>query len=126
VREHKGIPIVSTITLRNYWTDGKVERLKEQQAGQGGMSDWSRQVAANEKALLVDHSNIIGDRFDQLGMEAVAKFYDRAEYLHPNTTGAIVYCEAFIAGLKALPDMPLVNALNEKGKAVDPYKPAAK
>lgn len=128
VREKKGIPIASTITLRKRWSeDGKIERLKEQVVGQGGMSDWTRQVAANEKVLLVDHSNIIGDIYDRIGKEEVAKlFATEAEYLHPNTAGAVINCEAFIAGLKIIPDMPLVNYLNEKGKAIPAYKPAAK
>jgi lysophospholipase L1-like esterase len=116
VRAKGGIPIVSTITLRNKWTAGKVERLKEQQPGLGGMSDWSREVAAAEKALLVDHSNIIGDIYDKLGKDEVAKFFDGTEYLHTNTAGAIVNAEAFIAGLKGLSNMPLVDFLNEKGK----------
>ncbi len=124
VRAKGGIPIVSTITVRNKWVNGKVERLKEQQPGQGAMSDWSRQVAVQEKALLVDHTNIIADHYDQLGQDEVAKFFNGAEYLHPNTTGAIVNTEAFIAGLKALPDMPLVKALNEKGMAIAAYKTA--
>jgi rhamnogalacturonan acetylesterase len=121
VRAKGGIPIVSTITLRNRWIEGKVERLKEQKPGLGGMSDWSRQVAAAEKALLVDHSNIIGDRYDQLGKDEVTKFFDGMEYLHTNTAGAIVNAEAFIAGLKALPEMPLVNFLNDRGKAIEAY-----
>jgi rhamnogalacturonan acetylesterase len=122
VRAKGGIPIVLTITLRNRWIEGKVERLKEQKPGLGGMSDWSRQVAAAEKALLVDHSNIIGDRYDKLGKDEVAKFFEGMEYLHTNTAGAIVNAEAFIAGLKALPDMPLVNFLNDRGKAIEAYK----
>jgi rhamnogalacturonan acetylesterase len=119
VREHKGIPIASTI-------DGKVERLKEQQPGQGGMSDWTRQVAGQEKVFLVDHGNIIADRYDAMGQEAAHKFFTATptEYLHTNTTGAIVNCEAFIAGLRALPEAPLDKYLNEKGKAIAPYKPA--
>lgn len=126
VREKKGIPIVSTLTLRNYWKDGKVERLKDLTPPTGsGMSEWSRQVAAQENALLVDHSNIIGDRYDALGKDAVAQFFAGTEYLHTDTEGAIVNCEAFIAGLKAIPDMPLVNDLNEKGQAIEAYKPAA-
>ncbi len=124
VRDKKGIPILSTLTLRDLWLDGKAERLKEQVIGQGGMSDWTRQVAAQEKVLLVDHSNIIGDLYDKMGMDTVDKLFgDR--YLHTNTAGAIINCEAFIAGLKAIPDMPLVACLNEKGQAIAPYKPAA-
>jgi rhamnogalacturonan acetylesterase len=124
VRAKGGIPIVSTITLRNKWTEGKVERLKELLPGSGGMSDWSRQVAAAEKALLVDHGNIIGDIYDKLGKDEVAKFFDGTEYLHTNTAGAIVNAEAFIAGLKGLAGMPLVDFLNEKGKAIKAYAPA--
>ena len=33
--------------------------------------------------------------------------------------------EHFIAGLKAIPDMPLVNCLNDAGKAIPAYKPIA-
>ena len=124
VREKKGIPIASTLTLRDLWRDGKVERLKEQTAGLGGMSDWTRQVAAAEKVLLVDHSNIIGDRYNKIGQEEGDKLFGD-HYLHTNTAGAIINAEAFIAGLKALPDMPLVNYLNDKGKAIEAYKPAA-
>ena len=139
VRAKGGIPIVSTITVRNIWYKDKVERVKslaprpttEQLASEevppsgGGMSDWSRQVAAQEKALLVDHTSIIADRYDQLGRNSVAKFFNGTEQLHPNTTGAIVNTEAFIAGLKAIPDMLLVNCLNDTGKAIPAYKPIA-
>jgi hypothetical protein len=122
VRAKKGIPIASTLTLRDLWKDGKIERRKEQVIGQGGMSDWTRQVAAAENALLVDHSNIIGDIYDQLGpIEGDKLFGDH--YLHTNTAGAIINCEAFIAGLKALPEMPLVDCLNDKGKAIAAYRP---
>ncbi|MBN1972591.1 MAG: alpha/beta fold hydrolase [Sedimentisphaerales bacterium] len=127
VREKKGIPIVSTITPRKKWKDGKVERLKEIVEGQGAMSDWSRQVAAAEKALLVDHTNIIADIYDRMGEAEVAKFFtaSASEYLHTNTAGAIVNAEAFIAGLKAIGDMPLANYLNDKGKAIQAYKPVS-
>ncbi len=126
VQEKKGIPIASTLTLRNYWKDGKVERVKAPTPGGEGMSDWTRTVAAQEKVFLVDHSNIIGDRYDALGKDAVAKFFAGTEYLHTDTDGAIVNCEAFIAGLKAIPDMPLVNDLNDKGKAIPAYQPVMK
>jgi lysophospholipase L1-like esterase len=122
VRAKGGIPIISTITLRNKWTEGKVERLKEQKPGLGGMSDWSRQAAAAEKALLVDHSNIIGDLYDKLGKDEVARFFDGTEYLHTNTAGAIANAEAFIAGLKALPGAQFVNFLNDRGKAIKAYE----
>ncbi len=121
VRDKKGIPIAMTLTLRDLWKDNKVERLKEQVFGQGGMSDWTRQVATAEKALLVDHSNMIGDLYDKLGEAEADKLFGD-HYLHTNTAGALVNAEAFLAGLKALPDVSLVNCLNEKGKAIAAYK----
>ena len=125
VRDKKATPIASTLTLRDIFKDGKVERLKEQAPGQGAMSDWTRQVAAAEKVLLVDHSNIIGDIYDKLGATETDKLFGD-HYLHTNTAGAIINCEVFIAGLKALPEMPLVNYLNDKGKAIPAYQPATK
>jgi lysophospholipase L1-like esterase len=123
VRAKKATPIASTLTPRDLWKDGKVERLKEQVVGQGGMSDWTRQVAAAEKAPLVDHSNISADIFDKLGPAEAYKLWGDG-YLHTNTAGAIINAEAFISGLKALPEMPLVDCLNEKGKAIPAYKPS--
>ncbi|HVT82100.1 MAG TPA: GDSL-type esterase/lipase family protein [Phycisphaerae bacterium] len=123
VRAKKATPIVMTLTLRDLWKDAKVERLKKLSNGDvEGMSDWSRQVAEKEKCLLIDHSNIIGDMYDKLGPEKVHPMFGDG-YLHTNTAGAVINCEAFIAGLKALPDMPLVADLNDKGKAVPAYEP---
>jgi hypothetical protein len=75
----------------------------------------------------VDHTNIIADIYDRMGESEVSKFFTAtpAEYLHTNTAGAIVNAEAFIAGLKALPDMPLVHFLNDRGRAIPAYTPAA-
>ena len=123
VRAKKATPIAATLTLRDLWKDGKVERLKEQVVGQGAMSDWTRQVAAADKVLLVDHSTIIGDLLDKLGPTEGDKLFGD-HYVHTNTAGAIINCEAFISGLKALPDMPLVNCLNDKGQALPTFKPA--
>ena len=89
--------------------------------GQGGMSDWTREVAKQEKALLVDHSNIIGDIMDKIGETEGNKLWGDG-YLHTNTAGAMGNCEAFIAGLKAIPDLPVVGFLNETGKGIAAYK----
>ncbi len=123
VRAKGGVPIVSSITVRNIWKEGNVERLKEQKPGQGGMSDWSRQVAANEKTLLVDHSNIIADHYDMIGHDVAQKYFLPTDYLHTTTDGAIANCEAFVAGLKAMPDAPLNAFMNGKGQSIAAWKP---
>ena len=110
-------PIVSSTTVRNIWKDGKVER------GMGQMLVWARQVADEEKAPFVDHSNITADIYEKIGPEEIAKFFP-ADHTHTSTDGAVLNAETFIAGLKALPDMPLVKYLNEKGQAIEAYHPA--
>ena len=47
--------------------------------------------------------------------------YHPVDHTHTSTEGAIVNAETFIAGLKAVPDMALVNYLNDKGKAIAAY-----
>jgi hypothetical protein len=125
VKAKHATPIAMTLTVRDVWTNGKIERLKEQSPGQGGMSDWTRQVAAQEHVPLLDESNIAGDLYDKLGQTEADKLF-ADHHLHTTTAGAILNCEAFIAGLKALPDMPLIADLNAKGQAIPAYTPAAK
>jgi hypothetical protein len=89
----------------------------------GQMLVWARKVAQEEKAPFVDHSNITADVYEKLGQDAVAKFFP-ADHTHTSTDGAVTNAETFIAGLKAIPDMPLVDFLNEKGKRIEAYHSA--
>ncbi|HVX86743.1 MAG TPA: GDSL-type esterase/lipase family protein [Phycisphaerae bacterium] len=125
VKAKGATPIAMTLTVRDVWTNGKVERLKEQKPGEGGMSDWTREVAAQEHVAVIDESNIAGDMYDKLGQTEADKLF-ADHHLHTTTAGAIINCEAFISGLKAIPDMPLVADLNAKGKAIPAYVPAGK
>ena len=112
------MPIVSSTTVRNIWKDGKVER------GMGHMLEWAKQVAAEEKVPFLDHSDITADLYEKMGQAKVAKFFP-ADHTHTSTEGAVVNAETFVAGLKALSIMPLIEFLNEKGKAIPPWRPAA-
>jgi lysophospholipase L1-like esterase len=120
VKAKGATPIICTITIRNSWKDGKIVR------GKGELVPWATQEAAADHLLFIDHHNIGGDRFDALGQEAVAKFFP-ADYLHTGTEGAIVNAETFIAGLKTLTGVqPVLDALNDKGKAIAAYQPQSK
>ncbi len=125
VKAKGATPIPATLTIRDVWTDGKVERLKEIAPGKGGMSEWTRQVAAQEHVPLVDHSNIIADIYDKLGQTEADKLF-QDHHLHTLTSGAIINCEAFVEGLKALNLAPINNALNEKAKSLPTYTPPTK
>lgn len=141
-------PIVSTVSVRNIWTnpngrfneavllekndnynpaDDRVERGMGDMLAGGERTYvvWARQVANEEKAAFVDHSNIAADHYEKVGRE-VTKNYHPQDRTHYSTEGAIVQAETFVSGLKAVPDLALVNFLNDKGKAIPPYKPSAK
>jgi hypothetical protein len=87
------------------------------------MSLWAKQVAQAEKIPFVDHCEITADLYEKIGREATAKLFIQ-DHTHTTTEGAIVNAETFIAGLKALPNMPLNDFYNDKGKAIAAYKPA--
>ena len=108
--------IVSSTTVRNNWKDGKVER------GLGQMPVWAHKVADEQKTLFLDHSNITADLYEKMGQEAVGKYFP-ADPTHTSTDGAVTNAEMLIAGLKALPALPLVEFLNEKGKRIEAYHP---
>ncbi len=83
----------------------------------------TKQIAGEEKVLFLDHTAMIADKWDALGAAAVKAWFP-ADYVHTSTDGAVQNAETFISGVKALNLQPLVDALNEKGKAVAAYKPA--
>jgi rhamnogalacturonan acetylesterase len=141
-RSKGAIPIISTPTVRNIWTnpnakftdstivnkndkykpsEDKVERSMGQPLD-NGMSLWARQVCEQEKIAFVDHCQVTAELYEKMGREAVAKLFIQ-DHTHTTTDGAVINAETFIAGLKALKDMPLINFLNNKGRAIAAYEP---
>lgn len=112
-RERGATPIVSTTTVRNIWRGGRVER------GMGSMREWALQVAREEGALFLDHSNITADRYEALGRQAVAAFFPR-DHTHTSTAGAVLNAETLVAGLRGLDARALVATLNARGRAIEP------
>lgn len=118
VRAKNATPVIMSQTVYNRWTDGKYPRRL------GNIYNWMKQVAESEKVAFLDHTNLIADRYEQLGEEAVKPFF-AADPLHTTTFGAIVNAELFVAGVKAAKLAPLVDALNAKGRAIAPPNPTA-
>lgn len=140
-------PIVSSTTIRNWWTnpnaefneaylvskkdnyDPKDDRVERGMGltkidGEGSMLVWARQVAKEENVPFIDHSNIAADLYEKLGRASTGKWH--SDRTHFSTEGAIVQCELFISGLRAQPEIKLNDYLNPKGKAIEAYKPAGK
>ena len=86
-------PIVLSLTLRNIWKDGKIER------GSGRFSPWSYEVAKTAAVPFVDLMNTQGDAFDALGETAVKALYQQ-DHTHFNADGANRHAQTVLALLK--------------------------
>ena len=104
-------PIVLSVTVRNIWTDGKVE------PGLGQFREWAAQVAAQEHADYVDVTGIIVREYEKLGPDKVAAFFP-LDHTHTDADGAALNARCVVAGLKSLPDTPLTAFLSPAGAAV--------
>ncbi|HVY72358.1 MAG TPA: hypothetical protein VHH73_20655, partial [Verrucomicrobiae bacterium] len=115
-RDKGAIPVLMTTTVYNRWSpEGVFARA-------GSNVNFARQVAEQEKVPLLDDTLIISDHYEKLGRDAVRPLYN-SDNLHTTTLGAIVNAEMFVSGIKALNLKPLVDALNDKGKAIPAYQP---
>lgn len=109
-------PIVLTLTVRDLWHDGHIER------GSGSYSPWSAEVARSEHVRFVDVTDIIADKYDAMGQDKVKALYQR-DFVHFNAVGADMHAAAVVSGLKGLRPDPIAKFLSAKGKAVpaDPF-----
>src|SRR5438105_5780867 len=106
-------PIVLSLTVRNIWKDGKVER------GSGRVSAWSAEIAKTAAGPFLDVMNAIADRYDKMG-EAKVKDWFPEDHTHTSPAGADFNASMVVAALKGI-DSPLAAFLSSKGQAVEPY-----
>ncbi|HVU23124.1 MAG TPA: GDSL-type esterase/lipase family protein, partial [Opitutus sp.] len=111
VRAHAATPIVLSLTVRDIWQDGKVER------GSGDYREWDRALAAAEGVEFVDLTRIIADEYQELGEAKVKEFFPR-DHTHTSPAGADFNAAAVVTGLKGLRDGPWKKFLSAKGAAV--------
>lgn len=104
-------PIILSLTLRNIWKDGKIER------GSGRYSQWSYEVAKSAAIPFIDLMNTQADAFDAMGEDAVKALYQQ-DHTHFNAKGADIHAATIVSLLKGLRPSPITNLLSEKGQAV--------
>jgi rhamnogalacturonan acetylesterase len=73
-------PMLMDLTIRNIWTDGRIERDM-------GYDDAIRQVAEAEHVPFIDMSNIEADKLEKLGPDATAKLFP-IDHTHTSPEGA--------------------------------------
>jgi lysophospholipase L1-like esterase len=94
VREKGATPILLSLTPRNEWPGGKIER-RNNTYGQ-----WYRQVAKETGVELVDVHNITADFLDSIGQEAARAYYNH-DHTHTSLLGARLNAKSVAQGLKA-------------------------
>ena len=111
-KEKGATPIVLTVTVRNIWKDGHVER------GLGRYRQWAYETARTNHVLCIDVSGKVADKFDAMGEEPVKALYPR-DHTHFNAVGADIHAAAIVSLLKGLRPGPMRRFLSEKGEDVE-------
>lgn len=104
-------PIVLSLTIRNLWKDGQVER------GSGRYGEWSAALAKAAGVQFIDLSRLIADEYEKRGEAAVKELFP-ADHTHTGAAGAELNASLVVAGLRELSGRPFEKFLSDKGRAV--------
>ncbi|MCR5819809.1 MAG: rhamnogalacturonan acetylesterase [Bacteroidaceae bacterium] len=102
-REKGAVPILVSLTPRNEWPDGKIERRND------SYGRWYRDVVKDTGVTFIDLHNISADALDALGQEAAKAYYNH-DHTHTSLKGAQLNAEGIAKGLRAS-DCPLAKYL---------------
>ncbi len=105
VREKGGTPVLVSLTPRNEWHDGKVERRND------SYGEWYREVAAETSAEFVDLHNITADALDRMGQEEAKAYYNN-DHTHTSLKGARLNAQGIARGLRDI-NSPLARYLKQ-------------
>ena len=96
VREKGATPILVSLTPRNEWTDGKIERRNDT------YGKWYREVAKETGVEFVDLHNITADFLDKkCGKREKAMKYFNHDHTHTSLLGAKTNAQSIAKGLRA-------------------------
>jgi lysophospholipase L1-like esterase len=110
-------PILISLTPRNIWLDGKVER------GSGRYREWIQELAKNAGIEFIDLTRIVADRYQALGQEKTSQLFG-GDSVHTNAAGADLNAASVVTGLKGTRLGPQFGKiLSEKGRSVEADKP---
>ncbi|HEX8072681.1 MAG TPA: rhamnogalacturonan acetylesterase [Pyrinomonadaceae bacterium] len=110
-------PVVLSLTVRNIWQDGRVER------GSGQFRAWAEELARAAGVPFVDLTTIVADRYEALGAERVKALFG-PDHTHTSPAGAEFNAAAVVAGLKGLKGNPFGKYFSARGRAVAAHKTA--
>lgn len=103
VREKGATPILLSLTPRNEWPNGKIERRNDT------YGKWYREVAKETGVEFVDVHNISADFLDKEGQKKAKAYYNH-DHTHTSLKGAQLNAKSVAKGLKAIKS-PLASYL---------------
>ena len=106
-------PIVLSLTVRNEWKDGKVERYN------GPWRKFSHELADQAGIAYIDLTRMIADEYQKLGQEKVKALFPK-DSTHTGASGADFNASLVVAGLKGIRKGPFGGFLSPKGIVVEP------
>jgi hypothetical protein len=96
------IAIVCSPIPRNIWKEDKVER------SEGSYATWAQQIAKAEDAYFIDLNNIVAQKYEAIGADAVKPFFP-VDHTHTNLEGAKLNTEIVMSELKRIKPGRLVK-----------------
>ena len=95
VREKGATPILVSLTPRNIWRDGHIERRND------SYGKWFREVVEQTGVEFIDVHNITADKYDKMGEKKVAAFFNH-DHTHSSLKGAKENAKSVKTGLKQI------------------------
>lgn len=93
-RQKGATPIIVSLTPRNEWKDGRIERRND------SYGRWYREVAAETGCDFVDLHNITADALESIGQEAAKSYYNN-DHTHTSLYGAQLNALGIAIGLRS-------------------------
>ena len=106
VKSKGATPIVLSLTVRNIWKDGHVER------GSGRFGEWAAQIAKSQNVEFIDLTTIIANRYEQMGQEKVNELF-ATDHTHTNPAGAELNAALVVYGIQNMKPSPLKRYLSK-------------
>ena len=110
VRAKNATPILMSLTQRNVWSIGRLER-------NGHYGRWAYELAWELNTPFIDVNNIVADKLEAVGQENVARLFPK-DNTHFNHAGARLHAETIVAAVKGLKPELFSGLLNAKGMAL--------
>ena len=112
VKERGATPVILSLTVRDIWADGIVER------GSGRYRQWDRELAQAAGVEFLDLTRLVADDYQVLGQEKTHALFG-PDHTHTNPAGADFNAAHVVAGLKGIRKGPFEPFLSAKGAAVE-------